>query len=163
MTAHDSWPTNWPERKQGVGCGLCESIRIGTPADMVKIMDLDSAVVWMPRFSSVRGYILTVWSGRHVAEMTSLTSDEVANYSLDIVSASRAVEQVFEPAKINLLTLGNRTPHLHTHIVPRYIGDPAPGLPLTWSQIVSETPLSREDMDSWSEKLRWSIRTGLPR
>lgn len=31
---------------------------------------------------------------------------------------------------MNFQTLGNALPHLHTHIVPRYIGDPAPGEPL---------------------------------
>ncbi len=32
--------------------------------------------------------------------------------------------------KINYQTLGNRTPHLHTHVTPRYEDDPAPGAPL---------------------------------
>jgi len=32
--------------------------------------------------------------------------------------------------------LGNLLPHLHTHIVPRYYGDPAPGRPLDPSHAV---------------------------
>lgn len=30
---------------------------------------------------------------------------------------------------MNYLTLGNAVPHLHTHLIPRYYGDPAPGRP----------------------------------
>lgn len=36
----------------------------------------------------------------------------------------------FHPLKINYQTLGNRVPHLHTHVTPRYRDDPAPGAPL---------------------------------
>jgi diadenosine tetraphosphate (Ap4A) HIT family hydrolase len=43
---------------------------------------------------------------------------------------ARAIEVVHGPAKINYLTLGNSLPHLHTHIVPRYVDDPDPGRPL---------------------------------
>lgn len=44
--------------------------------------------------------------------------------------AAKAVERLFAPAKLNFETLGNALPHLHTHIVPRFVGDPTPGRPL---------------------------------
>jgi len=42
---------------------------------------------------------------------------------------------VFSPMKINYLTLGNGTPHLHTHVVPRYADDPAAGGPIAWDEM----------------------------
>jgi diadenosine tetraphosphate (Ap4A) HIT family hydrolase len=45
------------------------------------------------------------------------------------------VEQVFEHAKMNYQMLGNTVPHLHTHIVPRPLLDPAPYRPLPWSYL----------------------------
>jgi diadenosine tetraphosphate (Ap4A) HIT family hydrolase len=41
----------------------------------------------------------------------------------------RALEEHFEPVKMNYETLGNSLPHLHTHVMPRYADDPKPGWP----------------------------------
>jgi diadenosine tetraphosphate (Ap4A) HIT family hydrolase len=35
-----------------------------------------------------------------------------------------------DPAQINYLTYGNSVPHVHTYLLPRYLDDPCPGLPL---------------------------------
>ncbi|MFF1819285.1 hypothetical protein ACFVWG_18440 [Kribbella sp. NPDC058245] len=35
----------------------------------------------------------------------------------------------YEPLKMNYETLGNSSPHLHAHLVPRYVEDPRPGQP----------------------------------
>ena len=37
---------------------------------------------------------------------------------------------VFEPCHLNYDLLGNGVPHVHTHIVPRYVDDPCPNMPL---------------------------------
>lgn len=34
---------------------------------------------------------------------------------------------IYEPYQLNYMTFGNAVPHVHTHIVPRYPDDPAPG------------------------------------
>jgi diadenosine tetraphosphate (Ap4A) HIT family hydrolase len=59
-----------------------------------------------------------------------LAPEEQLRYWQDLMRAGRAVEAVFDPIKVNFQILGNLVPHLHTHIVPRYDGDPAPGRPL---------------------------------
>jgi diadenosine tetraphosphate (Ap4A) HIT family hydrolase len=33
------------------------------------------------------------------------------------------------PLKMNYETLSNTSPHLHTHLLPRYVEDPPPGQP----------------------------------
>jgi diadenosine tetraphosphate (Ap4A) HIT family hydrolase len=40
---------------------------------------------------------------------------------------------VFKPCHVNYLLLGNIVPHLHVHIVPRYLDDSAPERPLPWN------------------------------
>jgi diadenosine tetraphosphate (Ap4A) HIT family hydrolase len=52
------------------------------------------------------------------------------------------VQALFDPVKLNYLTLGNTVPHLHTHVLPRYRDDPAPGGPIAWEQIFSPEPAS---------------------
>lgn len=49
---------------------------------------------------------------------------------METLRAGAAIERHLRPLKLNYLTLGNALPHLHTHIVPRYADDPAPGRPL---------------------------------
>ena len=44
---------------------------------------------------------------------------------LDVVfAAERALIGLLRPDKVNLASLGNMTPHLHWHVIPRFRGDP---------------------------------------
>jgi diadenosine tetraphosphate (Ap4A) HIT family hydrolase len=67
---------------------------------------------------------------RHVREPFELSLQEQSQYWQDLMEAGRAIQGVFGPIKVNFQILGNLVPHLHTHIVPRFYGDPAPGRPL---------------------------------
>jgi diadenosine tetraphosphate (Ap4A) HIT family hydrolase len=75
---------------------------------------------------------LSFWRGRHVAEPTQLSRGQATSYWLDILDVARALEKHFEPVKMNIWTAGNGLPHLHTHLIPRFVGDPAPEGPLTY-------------------------------
>ena len=76
-----------------------------------------------------RGYTIVIWRGRHVAEPTELDPDEAAAYWNELLQVGRALEEHFEPVKMNYETLGNSLPHLHKHVMPRYAYDPKPGWP----------------------------------
>jgi diadenosine tetraphosphate (Ap4A) HIT family hydrolase len=75
------------------------------------------------------GYCLVIWRGRHVADATQLSDTEAGAYWSDVMRVARAVELHYTPAKLNLMTLGNELPHLHTHVIPRYVDDSEPGVP----------------------------------
>jgi diadenosine tetraphosphate (Ap4A) HIT family hydrolase len=64
------------------------------------------------------------------------------------------VRAEFDPVKLNYLTLGNTVPHLHTHVVPRYRDDPAPGGPIEWMQIVSADPVPDDELQRQAAALR---------
>ena len=55
---------------------------------------------------------------------------ERSAFFADMMDAAEALDRVFKPAKMNYLLLGNRVPHLHALIQPRYYGDSAPGRPI---------------------------------
>lgn len=76
-----------------------------------------------------RGYTIVIWRGRHVADPTELSEDEAAAYFSEVLRVARAVETLYRPIKMNVEMLGNSLPHLHTHLVPRYPDDGAPGRP----------------------------------
>lgn len=75
------------------------------------------------------GYTLVIWRGRHVSDPTELTSDEASGYFAEVLQVARALETHYRPIKMNFEMLGNSLPHLHTHLVPRYLDDGSPGHP----------------------------------
>jgi diadenosine tetraphosphate (Ap4A) HIT family hydrolase len=96
----------------------------------VRFLQGAHADVFPWRSGVVRGYAVAIWKHRHVAEPTELPAGQAAGFWLETLRAGAAIERHLRPLKLNYLTLGNALPHLHTHIVPRYADDPAPGRPL---------------------------------
>jgi diadenosine tetraphosphate (Ap4A) HIT family hydrolase len=70
-----------------------------------------------------------IWRGRHVSDPTELGADEARTYFDEVLRVGRAIERTFQPIKMNFEMLGNSLPHLHTHVVPRYLDDGEPGHP----------------------------------
>lgn len=68
------------------------------------------------------GFCRVVWNA-HVKEMTDLASSERALMMDAVWKVEEAVREVMEPQKVNLASLGNMTPHLHWHVIPRYADD----------------------------------------
>ena len=85
------------------------------------------------------GYAFVIWKGRHVAEPTELTPEETAGFWSDVALVAQAVEEQYQPAKMNWLSLGNGVPHLHVHLVPRPREDARAGFPLETEAFWVET------------------------
>ncbi len=60
---------------------------------------------------------------RHVKEMTDLEESERSRLMQVVFATERAVREAMQPDKINLASLGNMTPHVHWHVIPRYADD----------------------------------------
>ncbi len=60
----------------------------------------------------------------HVKEMTDLAATDRAEIMRVVFAVEAAIRQVMRPDKINVANLGNKVPHVHWHVVPRYIDDP---------------------------------------
>jgi diadenosine tetraphosphate (Ap4A) HIT family hydrolase len=148
-----TWPENWEARKAGEGCPSC--LRIGVPEHDwgVRVYEGRFADVYMNYRAISRGYCVSVWKHGHVAELTDLTDDQVAGYWLDTVRVARAIEAVYQPAKLNFQALGNEVTHLHTHIVPRYVDDAEPGDPLPFDPERRLT-LTSQELRAQAERVR---------
>ena len=57
---------------------------------------------------------------RHVKEMTDLSEGERSVFMEVVFVVESALREVMQPDKVNLASLGNMTPHLHWHVIPRY-------------------------------------------
>ena len=128
-----SWDDDWAGRVQGRGCVMCDLIGVAENSWGIRVFAGRYVDAYLPRSGSVPGYTVALWNGRHVSEPTQLSPEEAAGYWAETLRVGRAVEQGFEHAKMNYQMLGNTVPHLHAHIVPRPLLDPAPHRPLPWS------------------------------
>jgi diadenosine tetraphosphate (Ap4A) HIT family hydrolase len=84
-------------------------------------------VVWVDE-PDYPGFCRVVWN-RHVREMTDLAADDRNLLMSAVFVTESALRDFLQPDKINLASLGNVTPHLHWHVVPRFAEDrhfPAP-------------------------------------
>ncbi|HEY0444115.1 MAG TPA: HIT domain-containing protein [Candidatus Limnocylindrales bacterium] len=153
-----TWPADWETRKTGAGCPMCAE---GRP----EVNEYGTRRVWAGRYADAYlkrtarplGYTFVVWRGRHVSEPTELTDEEAAGYWLEVLRVGRGIERRYAPAKLNLQVLGNAVPHLHTHVVPRYLDDPDPERPPAFASAETEE-LEPARYDAEAEALAAAIR-----
>ena len=122
-----TWPEDWDARKRGDACPLC--------ADLSRRSFYSGRIseAVLERRAIAPGHVAVVFRGRHVAELTDLAPEELSQYWRDIQHVGRAIDRAFAPCHVNYLLLGNLVPHVHVHVVPRYLDDAAPGMPLSWT------------------------------
>jgi diadenosine tetraphosphate (Ap4A) HIT family hydrolase len=114
----------------------------------IRVLEGSFADVYMNYRGLSLGYCVAVWKHGHVSELTELTDEQIAGYWTETVRVARAVEAVYQPAKLNFQALGNEVTHLHTHIVARFVDDAEPGGPLPFARdkqvVLSEPELRHE-------------------
>ena len=120
------------------GCELCALLAEGgDPGDSV-VWSNGRVAVLLVDDKDYPGFCRVVWQD-HVKEMTDLSPAE-RGALMDVVwQVEAVVREVMAPEKINLASLGNMTPHLHWHVIPRYRDDaqfPAP----VWANAQRATP-----------------------
>jgi diadenosine tetraphosphate (Ap4A) HIT family hydrolase len=123
------WPQSFYDLKRGEGCPMCAQGRPEETECGARFYAGEVADAYLQKENLQRGYTVVIWRGRHVAEPTELSSEEAAQYWLELLEAGRRIERSLQPVKLNYDTLGNSLPHLHTHVMPRYVDDPKPGWP----------------------------------
>jgi diadenosine tetraphosphate (Ap4A) HIT family hydrolase len=68
------------------------------------------------------GFCRVVWND-HVTEFSDLEERD-RNHVMRVVAAvERSLRSLLSPHKMNVASLGNQTPHLHWHVIPRYRDD----------------------------------------
>jgi diadenosine tetraphosphate (Ap4A) HIT family hydrolase len=99
-------------------CPLCRS-----PAGEVVWQDSRCRVVRVGADGGdFPGYCQVVWCA-HVVEMTDLAPADRRHLLNVVFAVETALRTLLAPEKINLAALGNRVPHLHWHVIPRWHDD----------------------------------------
>lgn len=123
------WSADFYAQMEGAACRVCAEGRPEETEHAVRFFAGEVADAYLVRADIQRGLSFVVFRGRHVVDPTELTDAEAAAYGREVLRVARGIRAVLRPVKLNYDVLGNWTPHLHTHIVPRYADDPRPGWP----------------------------------
>lgn len=131
-----SWPPGYQDQLSGAACSLCAEGRPQEAPGRIRFFSSQWSDGYLHLSGVQRGYAAVIWRGRHVAEPTDLSPGEATAFWLDLLRVGRAMQAVYQPLKMNYQLLGNRIPHLHGLIAPRFWDDVAPGDPLPGSGYV---------------------------
>ncbi|MDR1529168.1 MAG: HIT family protein [Burkholderiales bacterium] len=68
------------------------------------------------------GFCRVIWN-EHITEFSDLLKEE-RYHCVDVLSVTEMIlREILMPIKINIASLGNVTPHLHWHVIPRFADD----------------------------------------
>lgn len=99
-----------------VACELCEQNggEVIYRNDFLRVVLVDDA--------DYPGYCRVICND-HIKEMTDLIPAQRSRLMMTVCQVEQVIREVLNPDKINLASLGNMTPHLHWHVIPRYRDD----------------------------------------
>ena len=150
--------TAWEALVDGAGCPL-DAPRPASNDYWDLVAPLSVSSLYLARNQTYRGQCQLVFDLRHAARPDQLTPEEWASFCADLYHAQGAVVKVTRPDHVNIESLGNVVPHLHWHIIPRYVGDARWGMPI-WTTPLSAMPETHLEPHN-REQLLQSLRTAL--
>lgn len=140
-------------------CDLCENVGgellfQNTRLRVVAVTGADAAY---------KGFCRVIWN-EHVKEMADLARDDKNDLMDAVYRVEAALISALRPAKMNLASLGNMTPHLHWHVIPRFQDDPAyprpiwaHALPPTTDSTFAPSIVTLRDQESWQDAVRTAL------
>jgi diadenosine tetraphosphate (Ap4A) HIT family hydrolase len=93
---------------------------------MIEVAALRVSTLYLFKEQTHPGRCVVAYHG-HVNELFELPDSEVALFMQDVARAAGAIKAAFDPAKINYGAYSDKLPHLHFHLVPKYLDGPAWG------------------------------------
>jgi len=133
--------SKWTALVEGAGCPL-DAPRAPSNEHWDLIQQLTVSSLYLTKNQTYRGQCQLIFDPRHVARVDQLSHAEWSSLAEDLFTAQQAVVRTVKPDHINIESLGNVVPHLHWHIIPRYLGDPMWGAPV-WRVPLETMPDTR--------------------
>jgi ATP adenylyltransferase len=97
---------------------------------MIEVATLEVSTLYLFKEQTYHGRCLVAYRD-HVNELYELPDAELALFTRDVARAARAMKAAFDPAKINYGAYSDKLPHLHVHLVPKYVDGPSWGTTFT--------------------------------
>lgn len=90
---------------------------------MIEVAKLSVSRMFIFREQTYHGRCLVAYDG-HVDDLNQLSDGERNAFMADVARVTRAMQKIFNPAKINYGAYADTLSHLHFHLVPKYVGGP---------------------------------------
>jgi ATP adenylyltransferase len=151
------WRAEYILQTEQVGCFLCEKPKGDNDEKNLILYRGKSNFIILNSYPYNPGHLLVV-PYRHIGDLDALT-DEEAKEHFDLVKLSlRLLTEVTKPSGFNTgMNLGKVAGagldnHLHTHIVPRWLGD------TNFMPVISNTKVLSEALAASYKKLKDGLR-----
>ena len=109
---------------------------------MVEVAQLQVSTLYLFKEQTYRGRCIVAYNG-HVNDLYELLQTELNRFIQDVARAARAIKSAYNPDKINYGAYSDKLPHLHIHLVPKYVDGPSWGTTFTMmpdpKHLLSET------------------------
>jgi diadenosine tetraphosphate (Ap4A) HIT family hydrolase len=151
--------SQWELLVGGAGCQM-DAPRPESNEFWDLVAPLSVSSLYLATNQTYRGQCSLIFDLRHAARPDQLSAGEWTAFCADLYAAQRAVVSVTRPDHVNVESLGNVVPHLHWHIIPRYVGDARWGMPI-WTTPLSAMPdirLDARDRETLLAQLRAALR-----
>lgn len=109
-----------------------------TSGGQVLHAEADARIVWP--HESEHPALLRVIATEHARELTDLAPAVRQRVFTLVCAAESALRALLAPTKINVASLGNVVPHVHWHVVPRYVDDAYFPQPIWATKLREATP-----------------------
>ena len=90
---------------------------------MIEIAQLSVSRVFLFKEQTYKGRCLVAYKD-HVNDLNELSDEERNAFMADVVRVTRAMQNAFNPEKINYGAYSDKLSHLHFHLVPKYVDGP---------------------------------------
>ena len=122
---------------------------------MIEIAPLAVSTLYLFKEQTHRGRCIVAYRA-HVNELYELPAAELAAYMQDVARAAKAIRTAMGAAKINYGAYSDKLPHLHFHLVPKYVDGPSWGSPFAMMP-EPKVLLSAEEYSALGAKIRGAI------
>ena len=90
---------------------------------MIEVATLRVSRLFIFKEQTYHGRCLMAYKD-HVDDLNLLSDEERNAFMADVAQVTRAMQKVFNPAKINYGAYSDTLSHLHFHLIPKYVDGP---------------------------------------
>ena len=90
---------------------------------MIEVAPLRVSQLFIFKEQTYHGRRLVAYKD-HVDDLNLLSDEERNAFMADVAQVTRAMQKVFNPAKINYGAYSDTLSHLHFHLIPKYVDGP---------------------------------------
>lgn len=119
---------------------------------MIPVCEVDGFKLYLFRDQSYPGRCIIAFRD-HKRKLSDLTSDETKDFFASVRHVAQMLDELFNPAQVNIAMFGDKVRHLHCHLVPKYVDGPDFGGMFQMSPVPSKL-LTQEEYESLISSMR---------